>query len=55
MILRALGGLLLLPLLPLILLDALWRREGAWRLKRINRRTDSARRRLRAWKASRGP
>lgn len=55
MILRALGGLLLLPLLPLILLDALWRREGAWRLKRIAKRGDRARRRLRAWRADRGP
>lgn len=56
MLLRALGGLLVLPFLPLILLERLWVAEGAGRLRRVRRGVD--RRvlpRLRAWRAGRGP
>jgi len=53
MLLRALGGLLILPLAPLLALDWLWRNHGP-STKRIRRAAKENRRRLRAWRASRG-
>lgn len=55
MLIRAALGLLILPLVPLLLLEALWNKEGAWRAKRLKKRAAEVRRRLRARRASRGP